>query len=144
MHLSEIPVMCFTHVYCNSIALWKAVRVHQDKQRWWNLSFAYMTEESDSNDSYTVGHHHLPGHQRASNPNIYSSIYSNKIKINTKINGIKNLKMKLDSRRASTQKNVLQWPQVVSAPSTLQPPENYLAWAVSCTFARVCTTPLLV
>ena len=75
------------------------------------------------------------------------SMYSNKINIHTKINkGISFLtevnKMKLDSRRASTQMNVLQHPRVVSTPSTLNKPlENYIVWAVSRTFSRPCSTP---
>ena len=75
-------------------------------------------------------------------------MYSNKINIHTKMNKgisflteIKKLKMKLDSRRASTQINVLQCPRVVSTTSTLKPPENYIAWAVSRTFSRLCSAP---
>ena len=75
-------------------------------------------------------------------------MYSNIINIHTKINKgisflteLKKLKMKLDSRRASTQMNVLQRPRVVSTPSTLKPLENYIAWAVSRTFSGPGSTP---
>lgn len=54
---------------------------------------------------------------------------------------LKKLKTKLDSRRASTQRNVLQRPRVLSTPSTLKPPENYVAWAVSRALSRPCSTP---